>query len=263
MKKLGASRLPLRDTEAKNTVELSAALETAKHRPDVFTDHTDDSTLDTVGLQIGLELKRARVRKGWTQADLAQFTGIHQSAISAIECGRGRDGPSFRTIKTLADALDAKLVLESSRPASEDECRVVSRSPSSLVFADGIGMHECWSLVRTLLDDQAYAEISNAMHDVLTDYSQSHYFDDQAVCGLWRMEAQSHARLLASTEILVVTTAFAGAVTASVLQLVSGGNFVVGKGEIQLVNNTVRPMGVLTVPCTSCMVSFFSDTECG
>jgi transcriptional regulator with XRE-family HTH domain len=49
-------------------------------------------------------LRRARVQKGWSQADLAAVAGLQQSALSHYENGARR--PSFTNLRRLATALD-------------------------------------------------------------------------------------------------------------------------------------------------------------
>ena len=58
---------------------------------------------------LGDKLLEARARKGYTQKELADITGIDQSDISKIE--RGIANPSLNTLCRLADALDARLTL--------------------------------------------------------------------------------------------------------------------------------------------------------
>ena len=51
----------------------------------------------------------ARARKGFSQKELAQATGIDQSDLSKIE--RGVANPSIGTLNRIAEALDAKLTV--------------------------------------------------------------------------------------------------------------------------------------------------------
>lgn len=57
-----------------------------------------------------MELIKARLRKKLSQAGLASKLGTQQSAISRVESGKGN--PSLRTLLTIAEALEARLVLE-------------------------------------------------------------------------------------------------------------------------------------------------------
>jgi transcriptional regulator with XRE-family HTH domain len=51
-----------------------------------------------------------RLKKNMTQEDVAQKTGMPQSTISRIE-GLTHGLPNLSTLKKIADALDAKLVI--------------------------------------------------------------------------------------------------------------------------------------------------------
>lgn len=55
-------------------------------------------------------LSWARLRKGWTQADLARELNMQQSAIARIESGRGN--PSLKTLIKITEKLDVNLMLE-------------------------------------------------------------------------------------------------------------------------------------------------------
>ncbi len=62
----------------------------------------------------GADLARARRAKGWSQAQLAQKTGVPQSQVSRIE--RHPDRTTVRTLKRLARALgvDVRLLIDPS-----------------------------------------------------------------------------------------------------------------------------------------------------
>jgi transcriptional regulator with XRE-family HTH domain len=52
-------------------------------------------------------VKDIRRRKGWSQKDLAEESGVGQDTISGIESGRHEPRPS--TLRKLADALDVEV----------------------------------------------------------------------------------------------------------------------------------------------------------
>lgn len=67
-----------------------------------------------------------RLRKKMTQEDVAKKTGMPQSTISRIE-GLTHGLPKLSTLKKIADALDAKLVIKiegkgSSRQGKKNGC---------------------------------------------------------------------------------------------------------------------------------------------
>jgi transcriptional regulator with XRE-family HTH domain len=53
-------------------------------------------------------IRMKRVKKGWTQMDLAEVSGVPQCTISQIERG-SRRYPTYDTIRKIAKALDLKL----------------------------------------------------------------------------------------------------------------------------------------------------------
>lgn len=60
-------------------------------------------------LEIGERIRAARQAAGLTQDELAARTGCKQGDLSNIERGKGRDGPSYRTLQTIATALQVDL----------------------------------------------------------------------------------------------------------------------------------------------------------
>ena len=62
-----------------------------------------------VNIMVGNAVAAARARKGYSQKELSEATGIDQSDLSKIE--RGVANPSVATLNRIAEALDAKLVV--------------------------------------------------------------------------------------------------------------------------------------------------------
>ena len=60
-------------------------------------------------MDIGKELKLARIGLDLTQEELKEKTGIAASTIGMIEAGK--ENPQLRTIKKLADALDCQIII--------------------------------------------------------------------------------------------------------------------------------------------------------
>jgi transcriptional regulator with XRE-family HTH domain len=90
-------------------------------------------------------VKEIRRRKGWSQKDLAEESGVGQDTISGIESGRHEPRPS--TLRKLADALDVEVADFFKEPAVplaeasetgptetevEEERRVIPQHASSL-----------------------------------------------------------------------------------------------------------------------------------
>ena len=60
-------------------------------------------------VMVGNAVAAARARKGFSQKELSEATGIDQSDLSKIE--RGMANPSVSTLNRIAEALDAKLIV--------------------------------------------------------------------------------------------------------------------------------------------------------
>ena len=52
---------------------------------------------------LGLEIQRRRIEKGWSQEYLAEITGLHRTYISQLE--RGLKSPSVRVLSHITNAL--------------------------------------------------------------------------------------------------------------------------------------------------------------
>ena len=78
------------------------------------TIYEEGETVRTVNpapnVMAGDAVAAARARKGLSQKELSELTGIDQSDISKIE--RGMANPSVSTLNRIAQALDAQLVIE-------------------------------------------------------------------------------------------------------------------------------------------------------
>lgn len=71
-------------------------------------------------MSIGTTVKLLRTRKGMTQAQLGKQCGVSQPRITDIENNRRGDNYSLRTLKKLADALDAELIVRFKVKANEN-----------------------------------------------------------------------------------------------------------------------------------------------
>lgn len=59
--------------------------------------------------QLGAAVKRARRKKGYTQKDLGELTGLRQATISQLESGEV--GAQLGTVLRVLAALDLELVI--------------------------------------------------------------------------------------------------------------------------------------------------------
>lgn len=55
------------------------------------------------GKQLGANVRRIRIKRGWSQEDLADAAGLHRTYVSGIE--RGVRNPTLTIIVQIADAL--------------------------------------------------------------------------------------------------------------------------------------------------------------
>jgi transcriptional regulator with XRE-family HTH domain len=53
--------------------------------------------------QVGLNVRRLREKRGWSQEEFAFQSGLHRTYISGIE--RGARNPTVLVLKEMADAL--------------------------------------------------------------------------------------------------------------------------------------------------------------
>lgn len=92
------------------------------------------------------KIKQARKKAGFTQAQLADYVGVHRSTIANYELKRRK--PTFIELKKIADVLhvDVNYLVEGAEVASEDELMIrandvfgnlnISDSDKDLIFQD-------------------------------------------------------------------------------------------------------------------------------
>jgi transcriptional regulator with XRE-family HTH domain len=64
--------------------------------------------VQVVYARLGKTVRRLRLKLGWTQDVLSDRSGLHRAHIGEIE--RGETNVTLLTIKTLADALNVRVV---------------------------------------------------------------------------------------------------------------------------------------------------------
>jgi transcriptional regulator with XRE-family HTH domain len=67
---------------------------------------------------LGASVRRARVRRGETQEDVARRAGLTVAAYARIE--RGTADPKWTTVRSIAEALEISLARLDSRPRASD-----------------------------------------------------------------------------------------------------------------------------------------------
>jgi HTH-type transcriptional regulator/antitoxin HipB len=60
---------------------------------------------------IGNSIRLWRLRRGWTQQDLAERVGMGQSVIARLESDTNPNAPTIKTLERLAKALKVRLVV--------------------------------------------------------------------------------------------------------------------------------------------------------
>ena len=68
------------------------------------TDRTFRAVRDERRLEFGQQLRAFRIARSWTQADLAEATGLHRSYVGGVE--RGERNVTLDNMWALADGLD-------------------------------------------------------------------------------------------------------------------------------------------------------------
>lgn len=76
---------------------------------DLRDEEMREDPLEFLKLEIVGKLMAARDRKGLSQRDLSEITGVPQKTISRIESGK--DVPKLQTLIKLSEALDLELTM--------------------------------------------------------------------------------------------------------------------------------------------------------
>lgn len=85
--------------------DLMTALE--REHPDLAA----QAPLSSAAVEAGDLVRSMRLAANMPQRKLAQAAGLRQPALSAIERGEGKDGPTYRTLRDLAEALGMRIAL--------------------------------------------------------------------------------------------------------------------------------------------------------
>jgi transcriptional regulator with XRE-family HTH domain len=74
-------------------------------------------------ITFGINFKAARIKAGLTQTDITGLTGIAQTYISSIECGK--QNPTLDTLAALAEAIgsDVRTLLKQLPPPATSRKR--------------------------------------------------------------------------------------------------------------------------------------------
>jgi transcriptional regulator with XRE-family HTH domain len=255
--------LPKRNKPFTDAVQLTSALAEIKDRPDLL----GLPEVDPAAIEVGLALRRARVGAGLSQPDLSRLTGVPQSAISDIERGIGKNGPSFRMIKTLASALkhELKLLPEEGEPAlvdpvavSEDNWIKVLQGEQEIIHIDTFYNSEaCLRLARSVLSEKDIRTREVGGHEWLLSEHQLRKIRYDLSCKVWTMKPHAHSRFKSLSPMMVVTISgraafiFSNRPKSTAAKTITGKRrvIVVNKGQpLAVINEGAKDLTLLTVP---------------
>lgn len=115
--------------------DLITALE--QERPELAA----QAPVSSAAVEAGALVRSGRLAADMSQRELAQAAGLRQPALSAIERGEGKDGPTYRKLRDLAEALGMRVAFV----PKEDGARVAGRSSGETCeIADVLGSLEKW-----------------------------------------------------------------------------------------------------------------------
>lgn len=76
-----------------------------QERPDLAA----QAPVSSAAVEAGDLVRSWRRAANWSQRQLADAAGLQQSAVSALERGEGKDGPSYRKLRVIANALGMRV----------------------------------------------------------------------------------------------------------------------------------------------------------
>jgi transcriptional regulator with XRE-family HTH domain len=101
--------------------------------------------ISSAAVEAGELVRSMRLAAKMPQRELAQAAGLRQPALSAIERGEGKDGPTYRKLRDLAEALGMRIALVpkgEGAPAAESVPEQTADMATDM--ADVLGSLEKW-----------------------------------------------------------------------------------------------------------------------
>lgn len=246
--------MPVRSRHPASAVTLGEALQ---HMRANDPDFLKEEGIDPVALEIGVQIKQARLRAGLTQKQLAEQSGVQQGAISDIERGKGKDGPSYRTIKMLAEAIGADLALspreaDIEAPVQGSNLHKVGNG-GALTLTDvlvGSGMFLA-PVLKSILPELAMAKLAKKLRaTILSKQDEDTTSAENSRSELWELEPHGEASVTVSEPSIVLV--FGGPAVVSGKGMVSNRVVLAStKDAVQLANTGNTPVSVLAVPVNS------------
>lgn len=75
--------------------------------------------MSSAAVEAGELVRAVRLAANMPQKRLAEAAGLSQPALSAVERGEGKDGPTYRTLRDLARALGLRIAFVPAAAAAE------------------------------------------------------------------------------------------------------------------------------------------------
>jgi transcriptional regulator with XRE-family HTH domain len=241
----GRTKLPRTVAPLKNTVSLREALD---DMPDLART-VDVPGLDRAALEIGQLVRRARAGTGMTQIDLAKAAGLTQGALSDIERGKGKDGPSYRILRALWRALNPR-----SSEGFAENLLAMPRLLDIATPAESAGEVSAFSasadgLIKMLLDREEVSQVCAKLLSAMD--SNSLHASNRYDCTMWRIPPHAHTRI--ATHDLTVFLGVSGALRIDPRHAVDSfdkGYIVLGNETIEVVNPAAKRLSFLSAPAS-------------
>lgn len=267
--RVGRAGLPRHDAPVRNAATLSDVLGRLRDRPDVV----GLSEIDPAAIEIGLVIKRAREERRLSQAELAQRTGLKQSAISLIESGKGPDGPTYRVLRAISLALGlvphllpagipgelaaGNLAVDAMAAAMAklrtwETVRLIDDSQALCLVEEARTLDGATPLLHSLLSNPVRAEVSRAVADILRA-RRGPAAVEQPLCSYWSVAPFKRGRLAAKRGLLVMGYGGQGTVRRpSRPSIVASDKVVVvpRQSQVEIANTGDQPFGFMTIPVT-------------
>lgn len=255
--RVGKARLPMHDFPVRNSTSLAAVLEELKERPDVL----GREQIDPAAIEIGLKIKRIRETQKMSQALLADRTGLKQSAISLIESGKGRDGPSYRTLREIMRVLgvDIELVphvgpIPAEPVRTSGMVRLEDDGGALKLVDETRSADACAPLLKALLTPEVLADTRRAIIEILSGKTDQSSATEGSPCGYWSAAAHSTGTLAARCALLVVALNGEGTIKRRTSESVASSDQVVvvpRRARVDITNDGSEPLAFMTMPVTA------------
>lgn len=119
--------------------ELVTALE--REHPELAA----EMPVSSAAVEAGDLVRSIRLAANMPQRELAQAAGLRQPALSAIERGEGKDGPTYRTLRDLAEALGMRIALVPKEEGAAAAASSTSKAPEGAPeMGEVLGSLEKW-----------------------------------------------------------------------------------------------------------------------